>query len=73
MRAPSPQTHDVATVAHALADAHGAATLAAALVVRLRADGRGELAAAVAAALSGDDVATINPNPPDPHRGEASK
>jgi hypothetical protein len=45
-----------------LAREHDAPTLAAALVARLRADGRPELAAALVSMLS------LNPNPPSPHR-----
>jgi hypothetical protein len=54
-----------AAVASALAREHGAVTLAEALAARLLADGRAELAAALASLLNG---AAIDPNPPDPHR-----
>ncbi len=50
-----------------LAHEHDAATLAAALVARLRLDGRTEHAHAVFAMLSGEAVGILNPNPPDPH------
>ena len=58
--------HELAARARALATDHGAAILAAALVERLRLDGRAELAAAVASLLS--ELGAVDPNPPDPHR-----
>jgi hypothetical protein len=51
-----------------LAREHDARTLAAALVARLRADGRTELADAVVAMLPGG---FIDGTPPHPHRGAA--
>jgi hypothetical protein len=53
-----------------LAREHEAAVLAAALVARLRADGRADLAGALVALLSGEAAGILNPNPPDPHRAE---
>ena len=67
---------DVIIFARALAQAHDVATLAAALVARLRKEGRAESAAAVAAMFSGERHAqgdgAVNPNPPDPHYSEVS-
>jgi hypothetical protein len=48
-----------------IAEAHDARTLAAALVARLRADGREALAVAVAVAL--EDSGIIDGNPGHPH------
>jgi hypothetical protein len=61
-----PQTDAAATLARTLAAEHGAAALAAALIVRLRADQRGELADAIVALLSANDP-IIDPGPPSPH------
>lgn len=62
---------DADTTTARLAREHDAPTLAAALVARLRADGRAELAAVVVAALSGDagphDDPILDPNPLHPH------
>lgn len=67
---------DVTILARELAQAHDVATLAAALVARLRVEGRAESAAAVAAVLSGErpgqGAGAVNPNPPDPHYSEVS-
>jgi hypothetical protein len=57
-------TDDVATRAGKLAEANGASMLAAALLVRLRADGREALATRITAALA-DEL--ILPSPPPDH------
>ena len=64
-----PETREPAAgnVAADLACAHGAGLLAAALLVRLRAEGRAEVADRVAAALGAAGI--IDPTPPDPHAG----
>jgi hypothetical protein len=51
-----------------LAADHDAATLAAALVARLRAAGRADLAGAVVALLGSADAAFLDPTPPNPHK-----
>jgi hypothetical protein len=57
------------TTAAALAQEHDAGTLAEALCARLAADGRAELAAAVASLLApGEDAGLIDPVQPHPHR-----
>ena len=53
----------------ALADANAPAILAAALVLRLRAEGHPELAA-IAGLLA--RVGILDPNPPTPHRDPAT-
>lgn len=55
----------------ALARDHDAPTLAAALAVRLLADGRAELAAALTALLN--EAAAVDPVPPNPHRQEPAQ
>lgn len=50
-----------------LAAENDARTLAAALVERLRADGRQDAAAALVAALASEAVGIIDPTPPYPH------
>jgi len=61
MPTPSPELE----LAQGLAGDHVPATLAAALVLRLRADGHPELASVVALLAR---VGILDPNPPTPHR-----
>ncbi len=61
MTTPSPE--------QALAEAHAPATLAAALVLRLRADGHAEVAAVIALLAQ---VGILDPNPPTPHREDVA-
>ena len=58
---------DTPQIVARLAAENDARTLAAALVERLRADGRHDAAAALVAVLSGEAVAIIDPTPPYPH------
>jgi hypothetical protein len=64
-----PETVDAAAIARTLAEKHDAATLAAALVTRLRAESRVELATAVTALFAATDAALLDPTPPNPHKG----
>jgi hypothetical protein len=62
-----PAPTDTDTAPARLAQEHDARTLAAALVARLRADGREELAGAIVPLFSGEG-ALIGSTPPHPHR-----
>jgi hypothetical protein len=65
MHTPAP----IDTVAARLAQENDAGTLAAALVARLRADGRADAGALEAAIVALFPGATIDPNPPHPGKG----
>ena len=65
-----PSTPSPSPTVAALAEQHDAQTLAAALVARLIADGRTEIAGAIASLLTDSDdgaAGIIDPNPGNPH------
>jgi hypothetical protein len=66
-----PSTPSASPIVAALADQHDAQTLAAALIARLIADGRTEIAGAIGSLLTDSDhgaAGIIDPNPGNPHR-----
>jgi hypothetical protein len=68
MASQSPIAPGAPDAAARLAHEHDVSTLAAALVARLLADGRADVAAAVVTALAAGDDGIIIAGPPNPHR-----